>query len=101
MCIGWRVEPLAPPAPAWRPAACSDDVDDDADDGDEELLLLALRRTFAACRVTGVMAAGLATDIETADVLGESGDSKCSGVKLPSESPSLDEQEGGVNGKPY
>lgn len=93
------MEPLVPPD-ACRPAACSDDVDDEADDGDDELLLLALRRTFAACKATGVMTAGLATDIET-EVLGESGDSKCSGVKLPSESPSLDEQEGGVNGRPY
>lgn len=92
------MEPLVPPA-VCRPA-CRDDVDDEADDGDEELLLLALRRTLAECRDTGVMTAGLATDIET-EVLGESGESKCSGVKLPSESPSLDEHEGGVNGRPY
>lgn len=70
------------------------ELDPDVDALAERVMPAALRLT----RTDDSPPAALATDIET-EALGDSGENKCSGVKLPSES-SLGREEGGVSGIP-
>jgi len=68
--------------------------DPDVDPEDDRVIPAAVRLT----RTVDSPPAGLATEIET-EALGDRGENKCSGVKLPSES-SLGREDGGVSGIP-